>query len=229
MKNLAEAVLRVQDDLRGISKGSTNNSQGYSYTSVEQMIATVRGPMRQHKLWLAPTAQVFEYATGHQTAPDKRGNTYNVGTCRTQWMLIHAESGESLPLAIDMPAVEGPGRPMDKAASASYSQAITYLMRSVFMLPRGVDEMDVDGRDDSGYGVGESRSTADKGPHPMRPALERAGLTREQWDAWALAHKRTPVAQMDRAQAQAAAAWLNGEGSAVVSGWIQQQGEVARG
>ena len=112
-----------------------------------------------------------------------------------------------------MLVLPGKGRPMDKAASASYSQAITYLMRAVFMLPRGADELDVDGRDDSAYG-GAS----------FPAVLKSHGLTVAQWDAWAAAHKRTKAGALTPEQARGAAQWLDGEGSAVVSGWLQQQG-----
>ena len=43
---LGAAILEAQAACLGVDKGSTNSHQKYKYTSVEQMVATVRGPLR---------------------------------------------------------------------------------------------------------------------------------------------------------------------------------------
>ena len=198
-KAIAEALCAAQGAIDGIDKAAKNDFHKYRYTSIDQMVAAVRGCLRGAGLVVLPTAHRVDGTT-----------------MVTEWVLLHT-SGDSMSLRYDMPIVPEKGRPLDKASSAAASQALNYLLRDLMLLPRGEREqgthVEVDARDDRGHD-----------PHPMRPALERAGLTREQWDAWAKANKRTAVAQMDRAQSQSAAAWLDGEGSAVVSGWIQQNG-----
>ena len=196
---IAAALCQAQGEIGGVQKGSRNDHQRFDYTSIEQMVVATRGPLRRAALAVIPTA--------HRIEGD---------TLVTEWLLTH-ESGESLPLRYDMPIVEGKGRPMDKAASASASQALNYLLRDLLLLPRG-DREDIDGRDDSGYDPQAKRS-ADFGE-----ALRGAGLTTSQWDAWAAAHKRTPSASLTGEQATAAAQWLDGEGSAIVSGWCRSQG-----
>ena len=219
---LANAILAVQAEVRGIDKGSKNSQQGYNYTSVEQMIATLRGHMRAHRLVAIPMGHQFDFEPTIKTAPDRNGNTYNVGTMRTRWLLVHEPSGQSMPLDFDMPAVEGKGRPMDKAASASASQAITYLLRSLFLLPRGAHEVDVDGRDDSGYGEA-----------PQRPAwavelgqrLNSERIDKAQLSAWHKTQQGAPAWPADEASAATFTKWLfEGDTTARFSGWAQQNG-----
>lgn len=195
---IAAALCQAQGEIGGVQKGSRNDHQRFDYTSIEQMVVATRGPLRRAALAVIPTA--------HRIEGD---------TLVTEWLLTH-ESGESLPLRYDMPIVEGKGRPMDKAASASASQALNYLLRDLLLLPRG-DREDIDGRDDSAYDP--QAKAVDFGA-----ALRDSGLTVAQWDAWARVNKRTVASALTGEQAQAAAAWLAGEGSAVVSGWCQAQG-----
>lgn len=201
-KAIAEALCAAQGAIDGIDKAATNSFHRYNYTSIDQMVAAVRGCLRGAGLAVLPSSHRVEGET-----------------MVTEWTLMHV-SGDTMPLRYDMPIVPEKGRPVDKASSAAASQALNYLLRDLMLLPRGEREQgthpEVDARDDRGHD-----------PHPMRAALEGAGLTREQWDAWAAANKRAAVARMTREQAKAAAAWLDGEGSAVVSGWCQQQGAGA--
>lgn len=193
---LAAALCQAQGEVGGVQKGSQNTHQRFNYTSIEEMVVATRGPLRRAGLVVLPTAHRVE---GEVLV--------------TEWLLAHS-SGESMPLRYDMPIVPGKGRPMDKAASASASQALNYLLRDLLLLPRGERE-DIDSRDDSGF---------DPQAVDFASVLKSHGLTVAQWDAWAAAHKRTKAGALTPEQARGAAQWLDGEGSAVVSGWLQQQG-----
>lgn len=193
---LAAALCQAQGEVGGVQKGSQNAHQRFNYTSIEEMVVATRGPLRRAGLVVLPTAHRVE---GEVLV--------------TEWLLAHT-SGESMPLRYDMPIVPGKGRPMDKAASASASQALNYLLRDLLLLPRGERE-DIDGRDDSGF---------DPQALDFLAILKTHGLTMAQWDAWAAAHKRTAAGALTPEQMRGAAQWLDGEGSAVVSGWVQSQG-----
>jgi len=197
---LAAALCQAQGEVGGVQKGSQNTHQRFNYTSIEEMVVATRGPLRRAGLVVLPTAHRVE---GEVLV--------------TEWVLAHT-SGESMPLRYDMPIVPGKGRPMDKAASASASQALNYLLRDLLLLPRGEAE-DIDGRDDSGY----THKSATR-PPAEADALKAAGLTRDDFDRYCEAHGRKPLAQMPDGEAAKACKWLRGEGGAVVSGWLQQQG-----
>jgi len=124
---LAAALCQAQGEVGGVQKGSQNTHQRFNYTSIEEMVVATRGPLRRAGLVVMPTAHRVE---GEVLV--------------TEWLLVHT-SGESMPLRYDMPIVPGKGRPMDKAASASASQALNYLLRDLLLLPRGEAE-DIDGR-----------------------------------------------------------------------------------
>jgi hypothetical protein len=60
---------------------------------------------------------------------------------------------------------------------------------------------------------------------PFAKSLADNGLTVAQWDAWATAGKRTLSGALTDDQRRRAAAWLDGEGSAIVSGWLSRRGD----
>lgn len=198
---IAKALCEAQAEVGGVEKGSRNEHQRFSYTSIESMIVATRGPLRKAGLAVLPTA--------HRIVDS---------TLVTEWLLLHT-SGESLPMRYDMPIVEGKGRPMDKAASASASQALNYLLRDLLLLPRGERE-DIDGRDDSGHEPGAARvPQAD----PFAAALAEHGITPAQWDAYAAGNGRPAFKAITGGDRSAAAAWIQGDGSAKVAGWLSQQ------
>lgn len=208
---LAAALCAAQGEVGGVQKGSKNTHQRFDYTSIEEMVVATRGPLRRAGLVVLPAAHRVE---GEVLV--------------TEWVLAHT-SGESMPLRYDMPIVPGKGRPQDKAASASASQALNYLLRDLLLLPRGERE-DIDGRDDSGYthrpAAQATHKSAARGSAES-DALKAAGLTRDDFNRYCEAHGHKLLAQMSDDEAAKACAWLRGEGGAVVSGWLQR--EVSRG
>jgi hypothetical protein len=205
---IAKALCEAQAEIGGVQKGSRNEHQKFRYTSIEEMVVATRGPLRKAGLAVLPSAHRIEGST-----------------LVTEWLLLHT-SGESLPMRYDMPIVEGKGRPMDKAASASASQALNYLLRDLLLLPRG-DREDIDGRDDSGHDPSRRQPSAPPASpvDPFAKALADNGLTVAQWDAWATAEGRTMSGALTDDQRRTAAAWLDGEGSAIVSGWLSRRGD----
>jgi len=206
--NLAKALCQAQGEVGGVQKGSRNDHQNFHYTSIEQMVVATRGPLRRAGLVVIPTAHRIE---GESLV--------------TEWLLLH-ESGESMPLRYDMPIVPGKGRPMDKAASASASQALNYLLRDLLLLPRGERE-DVDGRDDSGYEHGRRAAAPQASAGAVFARLQakmRAdGIDIDQLKAWHSTADGAPAWPCDDSTAQAFGAWFfNGEGGPRFSGWLQQ-------
>jgi len=206
---LAKALCQAQGEVGGVEKRSRNDHQRFDYTSIEQMVVATRGPLRRAGLVVIPTSHCVDGET-----------------LVTEWLLAHAASGESMALRYDMPIVPGKGRPMDKAASASASQALNYLLRDLLLLPRGERE-DIDGRDDSGYEHGRRaaapQATAGAAFARLQADMKADGVDIDRLKAWHSTVDGAPAWPCDDLTAQAFGAWFfNGEGGPRFSGWLQQ-------
>jgi hypothetical protein len=229
--NIAAALVEAMGHVDGAPKGSRNAQQGYDYTSTETMIAFCRGALRAAGLGIAPIGESVEHRADPVQMETRKGSAYvrDLWTFRFDWLLVH-KSGETLPLSCVMPAESGPGRPLDKAKAGASSMALAYTLRDLLLIPRGEREVEVDARDDSGYMPGapaverQPSSPPASAADPFAAALTGNGLTREQWDAYAAANDSTPFDSIPAGERRTAAAWLNGEGSAIVSGWLSQHG-----
>lgn len=146
------ALLRICRQVQGIAKdGTAPDTMGaYRYTSVENMIETVRPLLLQEDIWprqswaLLPLPEVsgVQAPEGAPAPP------------RARWLevvltLEHVPTGETLTERLPWPMVVQKGKPEDKAIATALSSSLTYWLRGLLMLPRGGDEMD--GRSDAGY------------------------------------------------------------------------------
>ena len=179
---ITKALIEAQAGLGGLQKLGKNKHHNYDFVSTEQMVAETRGLLRNAGLVCAPVGHRLEVFDG--IAPGVLCNL------RTEWLLSHS-SGETLALSYDMPIVPGKGRPLDKAYSASASQALNYLLRDLLLMPRGERES-IDSRDDRSHGAEpERRAPQAQAKRAPSPGEAIAAMVRE--------HDKPPNAEIGQA------------------------------
>ncbi len=138
------AMLAAQASLSGVAKDATNTQMRYRYASAEGMIQVCRDALHAHGLALVRLAAGAEW-TSEREAIARGGDRYivDVGTWRAEYLVVHAESGESMKLLASSPIETGPGRPRDKAAAGADTVALRYMLRGLLLVPQvepGTDE-----------------------------------------------------------------------------------------
>lgn len=170
MKNLAAALLKAQQAIKGVPKdsanqGGTNKSTGkeraaFDYVSVERMVSDARAALHDAGLALMLTSSIV-------VAADQP-------LLHQRWMLLHAESGETVELECQMPIVVGPGKPADWATGAASSYGLKYLLRDLLQIPRGLDADATDNSDFDPDAIGEHVYQAE-----LKPLGQASGLSLE--------------------------------------------------
>ena len=110
IKNIAAAQLKVQKEIKDISKDSTG--YGYKYTSFDKLVQYLRPLLAKHGISFIQMPVGDKYDDGK-------------GTVGLQTLYMHAESGEWITNAIKSPVAESKG--MNKYQSIG--SAITYFRR----------------------------------------------------------------------------------------------------
>jgi hypothetical protein len=168
---LAAGLVRAQREAHAVAKGGRNKFHGYNYASAEDVIRAARDALSEGDL--AILAMSHEIATMIPGGPEVEPTL----SVRIRYALIHA-AGESREITSETPIMPEKGRPWDKALAAAKTYDLSYMLRSLLLLPRGEDEAsaDVDNRDDRGWdkrrqGGGGDRAPAKAPPRePERPA-----------------------------------------------------------
>ena len=193
MKQLAEAVLAVMDEVKNIEKNMTVGGQGNSYKGVsdKDVKLKVGQAMQKHGLCLLPISVEDEMRI------DRWEETTNYGvkqkqsvfvSVRTRYMLLH-KSGESMEIA-------GYGHgtdPQDKAAGKATTYALKYALLYTFLVPTG----DIDDAD-------KTHSDQHATPPPAPQPKSKPALTPEDADKWgkaiiALANGKTTIEKIKAA------------------------------
>lgn len=123
-KNLAKALLKVQSELRGVVKDSTNPHFKNRYASLEGVIDTIKPVLQKNGI-------VFLQAPG----------AFENGAAQITTTFIHAESGEQFSSTI--------GLPVAKQDPQGIGSAITYACRYSLMAMLGLPPVDDDAEDAS--------------------------------------------------------------------------------
>ena len=105
-------------------------------------------------------------------------------------------------------------RPRPEAAAATVGRRTEALRHGTSAPPAAVEDAEVVEVD---------------GHAAARAVLAAAGLREAQFDAWALAHKRSGLAAMTSAKAATVAQWLAGDGAATVRAHVEVVEAAARG
>lgn len=135
---LAAALVAAQSKARAVGLDGKNQHQGYRYATAEAIIDECRAALASAGLALLASGWGL------------RLEANDVPCIVVDYLLVH-ESGESMAMTTCMPAIEGKGRPIDKAACAALTTGLAYTLRALLLLPRDDDAAAIDARDDRGY------------------------------------------------------------------------------
>jgi hypothetical protein len=138
-KSLASALLAAQQALPSVGKDSQFKGQnyGYAYTSSETMIAACRAVLHGAGLVLRRAGWTFE-------------GTPDGGIVKSQFVLTHPASGESITDEVAWVAVPRGQQPIDKAMAGALTASLGYALRDLLLVPRE-DENEMDKQDDSKF------------------------------------------------------------------------------
>lgn len=161
------ALVAAQKSITGVAHDAENKFAKYRYTSSETIIAAGRKALNEHGLALIqrPRLQVRD--------DDER-------RLDIDYLLIHEPSGEAMLFETDTAAVEGKGRPVDKAESGALTLSLAYFYRGLLSINRPAEAGEeiggehIDQRDDRQHTPPKER----KPRAPRKPAPRAAVETR---------------------------------------------------
>jgi hypothetical protein len=150
MKNLAQAILKVMEDVKGIDKTMTIGTGSSSYKGVpDQEVKKVIGEsMKKHGLVLLPISveptikidrweEIDQYSKETPKATKTKQSVFT--EVKTKYLLMH-DSGESIELAGYGQGVDT----QDKGAGKATTYALKYTLLYTFLVPTGkIDDADV--------------------------------------------------------------------------------------
>lgn len=144
MKNLAQAILKVMEDVKGIDKTMTIGTGNSSYKGVpDQEVKKIIGEsMKRNGLVMLPisvepTLQIDRWAENSQYGEKQKQSIFT--EVKTKYLLLH-ESGESIELAGYGHGVDS----QDKGAGKATTYALKYTLLYTFLVPTGkIDDADV--------------------------------------------------------------------------------------
>lgn len=139
---LAAALLEAQRDVKAMFKEGDNKHHHFNYTTMEQLIDESRRILNDHGLTLSQLGVHIQSMTG-------AGGVQHPVVSST--LVLAHESGEAITFKRDSPAVEGKGRPVDKASFGALTQILGYAGRDLLLIPRDDDMASIDRRDDRGH------------------------------------------------------------------------------
>lgn len=149
---LYSALAKAQGDTAAVAHDAKNDHHNFNYTSAEAMIGACRASLSKHGLSFVRVRADAAVVDGAVIA-------------RSKFVLGHS-SGETLELESELPAIEGKGRPIDKAILGAQTSILGYALRDLLLVPRGLGEQEVSARDDQAH--------EPKPPVGNRPALNAA-------------------------------------------------------
>lgn len=154
--DLFAALSRAQARIKSVKHDGKNQHQRYTYATAEAIIAEARQALNAEGLALYCSGAEYVYSARHRDEFDvhskesvnvKTGEIYENLNRRYHFDLVHS-SGQSLEIRREMFAVEGKGRPIDKASCAADTTALAYVLRDLLLIPRSDNVEAIDQRDD---------------------------------------------------------------------------------
>lgn len=151
---IAKALVICQGLMRRVGQDGDNQFHRYRYTSCENILESVREPMRQAGLALLQVPVSVERSS-YEGAPNR---------LVMQYYITH-ESGAvwTMPLT-STPILAEKGRPEDKAEATAMTYSLGYMLRGILKIARWGADDDVDQRDDRARGAGPQQPQAPEAP-----------------------------------------------------------------
>ena len=149
MKNLAKAILKVMEDVKGVEKSTTVGTGSASYKGVSDYdVKKIIGEaMRKNGLSIlpisvTPTIKVERWEETNQYGTKQKQSVFT--EVQTKYLLLH-ESGESIELAGYGHGVDT----QDKGAGKATTYALKYALLYTFLTPTGaIDDADKEHSDE---------------------------------------------------------------------------------
>ena len=194
---LFTALVAAQKNARAVGLDAKNQHQGYRYASAESIVEEGRTALTLAGLCLLTTAVDV--------------NAVAAPPIVTATMVLAHESGESLQIVRQWPAIEQKGRPLDKAIAGALTSGLGYAIRDLLLLPRDDDFAAMDRRDDSAHDPPRRTVMSDTQPYVTIPApppepepksAPEAQLPASELRAPAIvtSERRTPASVFERAE-----------------------------
>jgi hypothetical protein len=145
---IQQAIVAAAAAVPSPEKDGYNSFHDYYYVTAEGMIAATKAPLADAGL----TVRLGGLALG-----DVNGDIWPI---RIQF-LLEWDGGETVVSEVEYPAIRGKGRPFDKAINGALTNALSYWLRGLLNIPRGLadDAQPIDARDDTATGDGETVET----------------------------------------------------------------------
>lgn len=209
-KEMAGALLAAQRATRSVQKDSKNKHHDYQYASAEDVISHSRAVLGAAGLTLIADEYTVRGAVllprDKEAAPDTNPARVESAVLRCRYVLTH-EGGSAWPITSETPIVPEKGRPADKAVASAKTYDLSYTLRALLLLPRGVDDDDPDARDDRPEADAmeqvKERVRALFRAMGTDVAARAAGMPEASWtiDMWREAEKRLAAEQERRVAA----------------------------
>lgn len=149
MKEIAEAILKVMEEVKGIDKSMTVGTGTSAYKGVpDQEVKKIIGAsMQKNGLCIIPTkvtpkTQVDRWEESYNGASKQKQSVFT--EVETEYLLLH-KSGQSLTISGYGHGVDS----QDKGAGKATTYALKYALLYTFLVPTGkIDDTDTEHSDD---------------------------------------------------------------------------------
>lgn len=150
MKGLYKALVAAQRAAGSVGKGAWNDYHKYKYASAEAVIEEARHALNDAGLALMHVGWVSHPAiAGDHPHP----------RVEVHYRLLH-EDGVALDFKASSYVIPEKGRPPDKAEAGALTTNLSYVLRTLLLLPREEEGTSPDTRDDREYSPAKARPAA---------------------------------------------------------------------
>jgi len=154
------ALVAAQQKMRGVAKDSTNTFHQFKYASADDVIAASRVALNGEGLAVVRSWKITVNELGVWVDSD--------------FVLVHEGGTSSTFAACSFPALEGKGRPLDRAIAISLTSSLGYFLRDLLLIPKPDDES-MDRRDDTAHQP-EKKKFEMAGAVALNKRLKKDGL-----------------------------------------------------
>jgi len=155
------ALVAAQLKMKGVAKDSTNTFHQFKYASADDVIAASRVALNGEGLAVVRSWKITVNELGVWVDSD--------------FVLVHEGGTTTTFSACSFPALEGKGRPLDRAIAISLTSSLGYFLRDLLLIPKPDDES-MDRRDDTLHQPVERKKLEMAGAVALTKRLKKDGL-----------------------------------------------------
>lgn len=124
-------IVKVVQAVEGVAKAGHNDHFNYDYTTAEDILRAIRGPLAEQNVALMPSLSAIE----ERQYRTSKGNESIITTVHVDFTFADGETGEMFKCSW---AGQGDD-PADKGLGKAYTNCIKTFLRETFLLPQGDD------------------------------------------------------------------------------------------